>query len=194
MVQVNFLRSGPGCIIKERQEPLREAALRSVSAIVSAKEEQDLTEIGTASIVEVVARKTRPLIGDMCSFENEPRSLLQDAADIWSLTQRSLQRIITFLKARTSADSPVFSIDEDISILGELSEERARAPILTFLTVLVVNTSKILHSGYALHASNPLVFSGTIVAEDQVEELLSVMQVLFGDEVTSRFCRGMFAY
>ena len=154
-----------------KQEPLREAALRSVSAIVYTKEEQELKEIEIASTIDVIARKTRPLIGDMRSFEDELRSLLQDAMDVWSLTQRNPQRIIASLDDKTSVDSPAFDIDEGISIPGELSEERPRASILTFPTVLVANTSKIIHSGYALHASNPLVFSGTIEAEDQLSRV-----------------------
>jgi hypothetical protein len=154
-----------------KQEPLREAVLRPVSAIVYTKEQQELKETEIASIMDVIARKTRPLICDMRSFEDELRSVLQDAVDIWSLTQRSPQRIIAFLNDKTSVDSPAFDIDEGISIPAESSEGRPRASILTFPTVLVANTSKILHSGYALHASNPLIFSGTIEVEDQVSRV-----------------------
>lgn len=152
-----------GCCLTDwdvvvKQEPLREAALRSVSAIVYTKEEQELKEIGIASTMDVITRKTRPLIGDMRSSEDELRSLLQDAVDIWSLTQRSPQRIIALLNDKTSADSPAFNIDEGISMTPESSEGRPRASILTFPTVLVANTLKILHSGYALRVSNPLIF------------------------------------
>jgi hypothetical protein len=154
-----------------KQEPLREAVLRSVSAILYSKEQQELKETGIESIADVIARKTRPLIYDMRSFEDGLRSLLQDAVDIWSLTQRSPQRITAVLNYKTSVESPGFDIDEGISIPVESNEGRPRASILTFPTVLVANTSKILHSGYALHASNPLVFSGTIEVEDQVSRV-----------------------
>lgn len=154
-----------------KDQPLQEAVLRSVSAIVYSREEQDVEENEIADITDAISRKSRPLIVDMPSFEAELQCLLRDAFNIWRATQRSPRRIIAITDSRNCVDFPAFDIDEGISIPGELKTERLRAPMITFPTILIAATSEVLHSGYILRASNPLFLSGVIEAEHQVEQI-----------------------
>lgn len=107
----------------------------------------------------------------MISFEAGLQSLLHDAFDIWKATQRSPRRIVALTDGRGCVELSAFDLDEGISITRELNGERPGGPMITFPTILFVDTSKVIHAGYMLRASNPLFTSGAIEVEPQVQQV-----------------------
>ncbi|KAJ5414894.1 hypothetical protein N7509_000228 [Penicillium cosmopolitanum] len=150
-------------------QPLQEAALRSVSSMIYLQDEQEIEAAQITSICDRISRKCRPLLADIKTFDEKLRFLLEEASDIWREAQRSTRRIGVHTDANVCAEFPAFDIDEAISIPGEVDTGRLERSIIVFPGISVVATSEIIHHGYALPTSNPLYQSGAVEAECQVE-------------------------
>jgi hypothetical protein len=154
-----------------KAQPLQEAVLRSVSAIVYSREKHDLEENEIAKITDAICRKSRPLIMDMISFEDELQILLRDACDTWKATQRSPRRVIALTDGRGCLEIPAYDFDEGISITRDVNGERPGGQMMTFPTILFVDTGEVIHPGYMLRACNPLFTSGAIEVQSQAQQV-----------------------
>ncbi|KAJ5100871.1 hypothetical protein N7456_006923 [Penicillium angulare] len=164
-----------------KENSLQEAVMRSVSSIVYAADEQELEETRIASISDRISSKLRPLLIEMTSFEKKLQRLLRESFDIWREVQRSPQRIVALTDGNANMEYPAFDIDEGISIPGSsiqgfsmqgaVRADKLGSPIVTFPTISAVASSKLLHAGYAMRASNPLYISGAIEAGHQVKRV-----------------------